>query len=182
MSGSSFSFQTGITDDDRSNKNPPTSENQDLGDVEEAAAAHRTDCDVHEGVEEVLESAEEDDAIKYKEGTEEDVVKVVKGVTVGKPFHSVESSLNMSCNIHCQDIGKIKDFEVKISKLKMGERMHPKEKVIACDYVDCIFTFANEDSLKRHIKSVHKKERSDQFSQCLKKFSTKTRHMNVASA
>ena len=37
--------------------------------MEEAAAAHRADSDVHVGVREDLESAEEDDTTKIKEKT-----------------------------------------------------------------------------------------------------------------
>jgi len=176
VSGNSFSFQTGITDDERSNSNPPSSENQDLGDVEEAATAHRADSDVHEGVREDLESAEEDDATKIKENSEEDVVEAFEGVTVGKAFHNVESSLSSSCKIHWQDVWKIKDVEVKISKLKMGEKLslQPKEKIVACDFIDCKSTFAEKYSLERHIKSVHNGEKSYECSQCLKKFSDKS--------
>jgi len=176
VSCNSFNFKTEATDDERSNSNPLSSENQDLGDVEEAATAHRADGDVHEGVREDLESAEEDDATKIKENSEEDVVEAFEGVTVGKAFHNVESSLSSSCKIHWQDVWKIKDVEVKICKLKMGEKLslQPKEKIVACDFIDCKSTFAEKYSFERHIKSVHNREKPYECTQCLKKFSDKS--------
>ena len=173
MSGNSFRFQTNSTDDQRSINTFPISS---IGDVKEAAVAHRADRDVHENVKEDLEGAEVDNAMNIQVEAE-NVVEAFEGTTVGKVFRNVGPALSTLCKENWLDMGKIKDVQVKIPKLRMGEKLsvHAKEKIIACD-------FSNKNHLNRHNKVVHKKVKQDQCSQCLKKFSAKNslkKHIKV---
>ena len=205
VSSQSFSFLTKSTDDKGNISSPPSNEYQDSGDVEEAAAARRADSDVHEHVENDLEGGEASDAMEITEKTEdvvevfeglivgkashdvkttevtEDMVEAFEGITVGKAFHDVESSLSTSCKVHWQDRGEIKDVQVKISKLKMGEEnsLHIKEDT-QCDR--CSKKFSNKDNLNTHVRTVHNKDKPYQCNQCFKKFGHKhhlTRHIEV---
>ena len=100
------------------------------------------------------------------------MMEAFEGIAVGKAFH-VKSSLSTCCKANWQNIGKIKKVIVEIPKLKMGERLslHTIEEIIACGFVNCKMTFADGYNLKRHIKSVHNKEKPHECSQFLKKFS-----------
>jgi len=155
VSCNSFNFKTEPTDDERSVPDHQSSEIQDLEVLTEAA--YEEGSDVQESVKGEPEVA---DPLDTKEKTE-DVVDAFEGIAVGKAFHTME---------------------MEIPKLKIEERLHTKEKIIACDFLDCKITFANKDNLKRHIKNVHMKEKPDQCSQCLKTFSDKSqlsRHIEI---
>ena len=119
------------------------------------------------------------DPLDVKDETE-DVVEAFEVIADGQAFH-VESSLSTSCKVNWQDIGKIKDVQVKIPKLKIGEKLSLFTRKISCDSIDCKMMFANKRSLKKHTKNVHK-EKPHQCSQCLKKFSFKnllSRHIEI---
>ena len=173
MSGNSFRFQTNSTDDQRSINTFPISS---IGDVKEAAVAHRADRDVHENVKEDLEGAEVDNAMNIQVEAE-NVVEAFEGTTVGKVFRNVGPAFSTLCKGNWLDMVKIKDVQVKIPKLRMGEKLsvHAKEKIIACD-------FSNKNHPNKHNEVVHKKVKQDQCSQCLKKFSAKSslrRHIEI---
>ena len=46
-----------------------------------------------------------------------------EGITVGKLFHNVEPSLSTSCKVHWQHSGTIKNIQVKITNLKVREKL-----------------------------------------------------------
>jgi len=175
-SDNSFSFQTEFTDDERS----ACTHLQDLGDVEEAAEAHEESSAVQESVKEELGFADIDDPLHIKEETEHGE-EAFEGITVGKAFHYVESSLSTDLQ-NWQNTGKInKDVQVKIHKLKMGEKLslHMEEN-LRCS--QCLKKFSNEAKLNRHIKNVHNKERPHQCNQCSKNYSEGyklTRHIKI---
>jgi len=176
VSGKSFSFQTKSTDDDASNRT--SSEFQDFGDVEEAHSAGNY---VYENVKKDLGGTEADGAMTKEESGE--VVGVFEGITVGKAFHHVESSLlSTSFKVNWQNTGKInKDVQVKIPKLKMGEKLslHMKENT-RCS--QCLKKFRRADAMKRHIKNVHTKDQPYQCNKCMRKFGKSanlTRHIEV---
>jgi len=157
------SFQTEFIDDEKNASNHP----RDFGDVEEAADTHEESSDVQVSVKQELEFADIGDPLIIKEETE-DGVDEFEGITVGKAFHQVESSLSTSCKENWQNMGKInKDVQVKIPKLKMGQK--PMKEKLRCN--QCLKKFSRADKLKRHIKNVHNKEQPYQCDQCLKKFS-----------
>jgi len=177
VSSNSFIFQTKSTDDGKTVSNHSSSQFQDSG----LAVASSANSDVYESVKEDLEGAEADDAMKTKEETEAGV-ETFEGINVGEAFHNVESSLSTSCKDNRENTGKV--VQVKISKLKMGEKLslHTKERIFACDVIDCKIKFKSERNLKRHIQSVHIKEKPHQCDQCMKKFSQKVhlkKHTNA---
>ena len=124
-----------------------------------------------------IEPDDIDDPLSIKEeAEEEDVLEAFEGITVGKVFHNVESSMSTDCRLYLHDVGKIKVVQKKIPKLKTREGLplrHQRE-IITCDFIDCSKTFTTKSSLYRHTKNVHKKEKSHQCSQCLEKFSQRS--------
>ena len=121
---------------------------------------------------EELEGADMGDSVKVET---EDTVDAFEDVTLGKVFHNGESSLSSSCVTHCQDMGMIKDVQVKIPKLKTGKKVsvHKKETPFSCDIEGCKVTFIHRGNLNKHIRNVHNKEKRYQCGECFKKFSMK---------
>ena len=137
MSGNSFRFQTNSTDDQRSINTFPISS---IGDVKEAAVAHRADSDVHESVKEDLEGAEVD-IMKIKDAQ----AKIPK-LRMGEKLSLHVKEKIIAC-----------DFSNKNHPNKHNEVVHKKVKQDQCS--QCLKKFSAKSSLKKHIKVVHNNEK-----------------------
>ena len=160
MSGNSFRFQTNSTDDQRSINTFPISS---IGDVKEAAVAHRADSDVHESVKEDLE------------GAEVDIMKI-KDAQVKIPKLRMEEKLS----VHAKEKIIACDFSNKNHPNRHNEVVHKKVKQDQCS--QCLKKFSAKSSLKKHIKVVHNNEKPHACPQpdCEQKFGQKLdlkRHM-----
>ena len=124
--GNSFIFKTEPTDEEMSVFNHPASEVQDEGVATEATVtvANEVSTDAQESVKEELEVGPTDiaDPLIIKEETE-NVEEAFEGITVGKLFHNVEPSLSTSCKVHWQHSETIKNNQVKITNLKVREKL-----------------------------------------------------------
>ena len=160
MSGNSFRFQTNSTDDQRSINTFPISS---IGDVKEAAVAHRADSDVHESVKEDLEGAEVD-IMKIKDAQ----AKIPK-LRMGEKL-----------SVHAKEKIIACDFSNKNHLNRHNEVVHKKVKQDQCS--QCLKKFSAKSSLKKHIKVVHNNEKPHACPQpdCEQKFGQKLdlkRHM-----
>ena len=100
-------------------------------------------------------------------------------------FESKDSFMLHIENMHSSNkppLGKIRGSKMKGSLKAHIQTKRKNKKIFSCDVTDCKMVFGHKHHLKRHIKSVHNKERPHQCGQCLKKFSAKSyirKHIEV---